>query len=53
MQTPEARRFEKTRSFVQQHLDDGAKILDLGTPTRLLHFWGIQVIKYKTLKEKT
>jgi hypothetical protein len=40
MQTPEARRFEKTRSFVQQHLDDGAKILDLGTPNPLATFLG-------------
>lgn len=35
MSTPEARRFAKTQVFVQKHLPEGAKILDLGTPNAL------------------
>ena len=38
MRFPEAKRFEKTRSFVQKHLEGGTKILDLGTPNDLSKF---------------
>ena len=38
MRFPEAKRFEKTRSFVQKHLEHGTNILDLGTPNDLSDF---------------
>ena len=38
MRFPKAKRFEKTRSFVQKHLESGSEILDLGTPNDLSKF---------------
>lgn len=38
MQSPEARRFNKTLLFVRKHLNTGAKILDLGTENTLARF---------------
>ena len=40
MRFPEAKRFEKTRSFVQKHLVSSSEILDLGTPNDLSKFIG-------------